>query len=183
MNITIICFMLMLIFIMLLIKVQYRGSILGKKAGTILYIIGAGFYIGVFAYSVSVDIRNIYVSSNKTEQKSLPINRAQNVGTIFGSGRREVKSKFVQPKVLNPIPVKVLAPTTVKSEYVKTSPAIESKDKNIRTAGKIIGDKDSKIYHVPGSAYYEKELEKESNNEYFNTSKEAEVAGYRAPKR
>ena len=54
---------------------------------------------------------------------------------------------------------------------------------NSSNNSKIIGDKDSKIYHVPGSTYYEKELKKLSNNEYFDTVEEAEKAGYRAPKK
>lgn len=54
---------------------------------------------------------------------------------------------------------------------------------NSSNNGKIIGDKDSKIYHVPGSAYYEKELKKLSNNEYFDKVEEAEKAGYRASKK
>lgn len=58
---------------------------------------------------------------------------------------------------------------------------IVADDKDKR--GKIIGDTDSKIYHVPGSTYYEKELEKQSNNEYFDTVEEAKKSGYRAPKR
>ncbi|WP_373897181.1 hypothetical protein ACER0A_000250 [Haloimpatiens sp. FM7315] len=49
--------------------------------------------------------------------------------------------------------------------------------------GMIIGDIDSKIYHIPGDAWYERELKKESNNKYFNTVEEAEKAGYRAPKK
>lgn len=49
--------------------------------------------------------------------------------------------------------------------------------------GTIIGDTDSKIYHLPGGAYYEREMQKTSNNVYFKTTAEAEAAGYRASKR
>lgn len=48
--------------------------------------------------------------------------------------------------------------------------------------GTIIGDTDSKIYHLPGDPYYEKEMQKTSNNAYFKTAVEAESAGYRAIK-
>jgi apolipoprotein N-acyltransferase len=46
----------------------------------------------------------------------------------------------------------------------------------------IIGDTDSKIYHLPGDPYYDKEMQKLSNNVYFRTIEEAETAGYRAIK-
>ncbi|GAA0063303.1 hypothetical protein [Clostridium sp. CTA-1] len=167
MKITIICFYLGIIFLILLMKARSTGSILGIRAATILYVIGAGYYLGVFSYSISIDIKELFASSNlnKTEEQSLPINRAQNVGTIFGTLSPEVKLKFVQPKVLNPISANVLAPPTVKS-----SP-IESEDEHSDNNAKIIGDKNSKIYHVPVSIYYNKEIENLNNDEYFNNTR------------
>lgn len=53
-------------------------------------------------------------------------------------------------------------------------------DSNGKSA--IIGDTDSKIYHLPGDPYYAKEMQKLSNNVYFRTPEEAEAAGYRAIK-
>ncbi|MBV4417297.1 sunset domain-containing protein [Clostridium tyrobutyricum] len=47
----------------------------------------------------------------------------------------------------------------------------------------IIGDTDSKIYHLPGDPYYTKEMKKLSNNLYFRTAQEAEDAGFRAIKK
>jgi Micrococcal nuclease (thermonuclease) homologs len=46
--------------------------------------------------------------------------------------------------------------------------------------GKIIGSKKSKIYHLPGQAYYEKV--KEENRVYFDSEEEAIRAGYRKAK-
>ena len=43
----------------------------------------------------------------------------------------------------------------------------------------IIGDTDSKIYHLPGDPYYNKEMKKLDNNLYFRTEQEAEEAGFR----
>lgn len=43
--------------------------------------------------------------------------------------------------------------------------------------GKIIGSKKSKIYHLPGHAYYDKI--KEENRVYFDSEEEAIKAGYR----
>ena len=47
--------------------------------------------------------------------------------------------------------------------------------------GKIIGNKKSKIYHLPGQANYEKG--KEENWVYFDSEEEAIKAGYRKAKR
>jgi micrococcal nuclease len=47
--------------------------------------------------------------------------------------------------------------------------------------GKIIGSKKSKIYHLPGQAYYDKV--KEENRVYFDSEEEAIKAGYRKAKR
>lgn len=69
--------------------------------------------------------------------------------------------------------------TTKNNSTKQTNQSQDNSSNN----GKIIGDKDSKIYHVPGSTYYERELKKLSNNEYFDTVEEAEKAGYRAPKK
>jgi micrococcal nuclease len=46
---------------------------------------------------------------------------------------------------------------------------------------KIIGNRKSKIYHLPGQAYYEKV--KEENRVYFDSKEEAIRAGYRKAKR
>ena len=46
--------------------------------------------------------------------------------------------------------------------------------------GKIIGSKKSKIYHLPGQAYYDKVNEK--NRVYFNSEEEAISTGYRKAK-
>ncbi len=50
----------------------------------------------------------------------------------------------------------------------------------VKTEGKIIGNKNSMIYHVPGSASYNK-ISPE-NRVYFNTEADAEKAGYRKTK-
>lgn len=135
MKITIICFSLGIIFLILLMKARTTGSILGKRAATILYVIGAGFYLGLFSYSISIDIKELFAYSNlnKIQEQSLSINRAKNVGTIFGTLSGKVKLEFVQPKVLDPIPVKVLTTTTDKE-----SP-MEPKDELSDNNGKIIG--------------------------------------------
>ena len=60
-----------------------------------------------------------------------------------------------------------------------------TKVKNIQfpseKGGKIVGSKKSKIYHLPGQAYYDKV--KEENRVYFDSEEEAIRAGYRKAKR
>lgn len=49
--------------------------------------------------------------------------------------------------------------------------------------GMIIGDTDSKIYHMPVNGQYNKtEMKNTTNNVYFKTTKEAEASGYIASK-
>lgn len=72
--------------------------------------------------------------------------------------------------------------TTATSATTNNDPKKQSYiDDNGKAA--IIGDTDSKIYHLPGDPYYAKEMQKLSNNVYFRTPEEAEAAGYRAIKR
>lgn len=49
-----------------------------------------------------------------------------------------------------------------------------------QTQGKIIGNKNSMIYHVPGGAFYDKISAR--NRIYFNSEQEARNAGYRKSK-
>lgn len=78
------------------------------------------------------------------------------------------------------VPIQQIKVMPIAATNTTTNAKANNENQN---KGKIIGDTDSKIYHVPGSTYYEKELQKTSNNIYFNTTAEAEAAGYRAPKR
>lgn len=55
-----------------------------------------------------------------------------------------------------------------------------AKDSGVQTQGKIIGNKNSMIYHVPGGAFYNKIGEQ--NRIYFNSEQEAQSAGYRKSK-
>ncbi len=50
----------------------------------------------------------------------------------------------------------------------------------VQTQGKIIGNKNSMIYHVPGGAFYDKISEQ--NRVYFNSEQEAQGAGFRKSK-
>jgi micrococcal nuclease len=56
----------------------------------------------------------------------------------------------------------------------------DDKESNVSCKGKIKGKANSKIYHVPGGAYYEKT---QDNIVWFCTEEEAQAAGYRRSKR
>ena len=58
---------------------------------------------------------------------------------------------------------------------------VKNKQLPSEKVGKIIGNKKSKIYHLPGQAKYDKG--KEENQVYFDSEKEAIKAGYRKAKR
>lgn len=62
------------------------------------------------------------------------------------------------------------------------SPAPSSIQNNVQdqTDGKIIGNKNSRIYHMPGGAFYDK-ISAE-NRVYFSSEEEAQKAGYRKAK-
>lgn len=49
-----------------------------------------------------------------------------------------------------------------------------------QTQGKIIGNKNSMIYHIPGGAFYDRISAQ--NRIYFNSEQEAQKAGYRKSK-
>lgn len=77
------------------------------------------------------------------------------------------------------------AASTVATAYASSASDDPKKQAYIDDNGKpaIIGDTDSKIYHLPGDPYYAREMQKLGNNVYFRTPEEAESAGYRAIKR
>lgn len=50
-------------------------------------------------------------------------------------------------------------------------------DRSPTTAGRVIGNRNSRIYHVPGCRSYDAVAER--NRVYFNTEAEAEAAGFR----
>lgn len=65
--------------------------------------------------------------------------------------------------------------TVVKKATAKKSTSSKKKIKT-STTGRIVGNRQSKIYHVPGQAGYHMNS---SNAVYFRTETEAKRAGYR----
>ena len=60
------------------------------------------------------------------------------------------------------------------------NPASNHGDMNTAETGKIVGNRNSHIYHVPGQAGYRMNS---ANAIYFNSEAEAQAAGYRKAKR
>ena len=60
------------------------------------------------------------------------------------------------------------------------NPASNHGDMNTAETGKIVGNRNSHIYHVPGQAGYRMNS---ANAIYFNSETEAQAAGYRKAKR
>ncbi|MEO8435177.1 MAG: thermonuclease family protein [Pyrinomonadaceae bacterium] len=80
----------------------------------------------------------------------------------------------------------VIASPSTADESTAPTPAAPPKASSVAAApgspttpsdNKVIGNKNSKVYHLPGCAGYTRVSEK--NQEKFNTAKEAEAAGYR----
>ena len=67
---------------------------------------------------------------------------------------------------------------SIKTEHHHNSgaPAGNHGDMNTADSGKIVGNRNSKIYHVPGQAGYRMNS---ANAVYFDSEAEAKAAGYR----
>lgn len=70
--------------------------------------------------------------------------------------------------------------TSVKATVVSAPATVTSASGNQASTGLVVGNKNSKIYHVPGCSTYNSVSEK--NRVTFNSAEEAEKAGYRKSK-
>jgi endonuclease YncB( thermonuclease family)/methylphosphotriester-DNA--protein-cysteine methyltransferase len=70
--------------------------------------------------------------------------------------------------------------TSVKPTVVSTPVTVTSPNGNQSSTGLVVGNKNSKIYHVPGCSTYNSVSEK--NRVTFTSAEEAEKAGYRKSK-
>lgn len=165
------CSVLFFMFIVFAIVSALKGSVIFKnkmKAISTYLILAIMFaFIGLNTHSNLRPLELITLPENKSTSVDLKMDRS-----------------IYQVKLDNKIDIqkaKHVECWTVKEEPQNKQVQSEASTSNNKKE-KIIGDKDSKIYHVPGSTYYQKELQKLSNNEYFDTVQDAEKAGYRAPK-
>jgi len=84
-----------------------------------------------------------------------------------------------QPAEPTSTPTEMPAPTAPAAE-TKPAPPSAPAAASVAPAGKIIGNKDSQIYHLPNCAGYTKVSEK--NRVYFDSEADAAKAGYRKAK-
>ena len=123
---------------------------------------------------------NVYIFN---VQPGVKLNYANGTSVVSKAARTVVKAaKKYQPKKRVVKKAKKYQP---KKKVVKKAkkPAKKASKKKVYTSaskGKIIGNKRSKIYHVPGQAGYHMNS---SNAVYFNSEKAARAAGYRKAKR
>lgn len=92
----------------------------------------------------------------------------------FGAGKLSETYRPQTPIIFKNAPDCPMA--SIAGETAAGSDAVDT----ATTQGKIIGNKNSKIYHLPGSASYNKISEE--NRVYFNTEADAEKVGYRKTK-
>lgn len=91
----------------------------------------------------------------------------------FGAGKLSETYHPQEPIIFKNAPDCPVLPANDETNAAGNADAVKTKDK-------IIGNKNSMIYHVPGSASYNK-INPE-NRVYFDTEADAEKAGYRKTK-
>jgi hypothetical protein len=86
---------------------------------------------------------------------------------------------IVRPAPSATVPLRVAAPSP-GTAGAGAPPSPESVGYDPCQPGQVKGNRNSKIYHVPGGAFYEKTY---VNVQCFNSAPEAQAAGYRASQR
>lgn len=163
-KIIVIAFWVSMFFLILLVKSLMLGSVFGKKGKKIYTTLAIASFIitGVYIYGTfGNDDVAIKVNDEQEVKKNSPVPPISNSPSNGDSDGVD----NLQPKGDNP---------RESWQDEKGNPLI---------IGNTNTSKGTKIYHVPGSRYYEQSKRDESNNEYFKTEEEAVAAGYRAPKR
>ena len=152
-------------------------------------LIAAGVYMEGFSIEDNGEglMFNIYIPNT---QPGVTINYANgsSVGPEGPSSDGEItqykppKEAAAKPKpVPVPVPVPKPAPKPEPAPAPTPKPAPKPSNPYVDENGNgLIKGSKSKIYHVPGSTYYEKTT---NPVEMFKSIEEAEAAGYRAPKR
>lgn len=99
---------------------------------------------------------------------------SENKTVVIGEG-------YITPEKPQPAPVNPQPEIVKESKVVVVNESINQKFTADTTQGVIKGNRNSKIYHVPGGASYDKISVK--NVVYFNSEAEAQKAGYRRAKK
>ena len=88
-----------------------------------------------------------------------------------------VRATSPAPVWPEPIPTDVAPPRPSVTVHIKPQVAVPTVTSAANTTGQIIGNKNSKVYHLPGCAGYSRVSEK--NQVKFDSGAQAEAAGYR----
>ncbi|MGU9539636.1 sunset domain-containing protein [Clostridium tepidum] len=155
MELVIIFYILFIIFFSALLIATLTGSkiLKDKKDAIIIYSIGTIIYGALFVLTLRLQL-NSYNYVHVEPVNKTPINRK--VSSKVDGNNKGNSQEANQEK------------------QIKTQNNHKGKIK-----GNINKNTGEKIYHVPGSTYYDRTIAEE----WFSTIEEAEKAGYRAPKR
>ncbi len=165
------------------LHVEWKGDlnqvIISKEEDTYIFFIGENYYLqGTVQKPLDVPPK---VSNNRTfvpirviaeafDQKVIWDGASQTVA--IGEGFKPTPSP-VKPVPATPSPIKSSTPGSGANNWKNYTPDTSQ--------GKIKGNKNSKIYHVPGGRDYNKISQR--NVVYFNSEQEAQNAGYRRAKK
>ncbi|MEY7998619.1 hypothetical protein AB8U03_00135 [Clostridium sp. Mt-5] len=143
----------------------------------------AALYLGLF-FLMFLGEYNIPVKNTNTNVKTSQVSVN---GPITALEPRSINQSVFQDipiQEVKKVPVQEVAAVPIENVTATNTVSADNNNQYVDANGKgtIIGDTDSKIYHLPGDPYYNTEMQKLSNNEYFKTPTEAEAAGYRAIK-
>lgn len=181
--------------ILLLFSILMKPILFNKEwKALIFYGLYAIIYFTLWFHMFNSQDVATYINNTLTSTDTVKTSSASNQGANNNSSntsnsnqtsnKSEVNANTAAANT-NAVNETVAKSTTQTQSTTNNKTSNESTKQYVDSNGKgtIIGDTDSKIYHVPGSTYYNREMQKTSNNIYFKTTAEAEAAGYRAPKR
>jgi methylphosphotriester-DNA--protein-cysteine methyltransferase len=131
------------------------GDVIGNKNSKIYHLPGCPGY-------KTVSEKNQVVFKSAAEAEAAGYTKAKNCNA--GESKTSTTSKTTKPTTEPAKPTATSEPT--QTTGTTTTPE----------AGQIVGNKNSKKYHLPGCPSYDSVSEK--NRVYFKTAAEAEAAGY-----
>ncbi|MDQ6599214.1 thermonuclease [Bacillus salipaludis] len=120
-------------------------------------------------------VDQFYAIQKKAQKKGIGIWSIENYAEEDGYHEEVVKGSLGQPSTKSTDSKS----TSSGSNYYKNNPS-DDKETNLNCKGKIKGNANSHIYHVPDGAYYDTVKD---NIVWFCSEQDAEQAGYRKSKR
>ncbi|MGG1399272.1 thermonuclease family protein [Bacillus salipaludis] len=120
-------------------------------------------------------VDQFYAIQKKAQKKGIGIWSIENYAEEDGFHEEVVKGSIGQPSTKSTDSKS----TSSDSDYYQNNPS-DDKETNLNCKGKIKGNANSHIYHVPDGAYYDTVKD---NIVWFCSEQDAEQAGYRKSKR